>query len=428
MMASVSEASKNRSRVVSRLIGLARLVSLVALLGSPSARLEAQSADGGNEAPETFLESIKQGTFSLGLRLRGEHVEQDSFDDDADALSLRTQLGFKTKTFRGVSLQVVAEDLSTLGSSTTFNNRGVGAASNGVTDRPVIADPDGTELSQFVLTFTGLERATFRVGRMELALDDQRFVGPVGWRQNHQELDAAQVIVEPNDDWTIQYAALDAVHTIVRGRDDIAGHLFNVQYRTGLGPLAAYAYLLDYDDAARFALSSSTLGLRWTGKSELGSGSLLWTAELANQTDHGDNPRDIDLGYRRGELGYSQSALTARVGFELLEGDGAFGFRTPLATLHKFNGWADLFLATPANGLRDLYVSLAGSHGQINWLVAYHDFESDRASQSFGTEIDAQLVLNTSWKQQFAVKLAAYDADEHAVDTTKIWVWTSWGF
>ena len=29
--------------------------------------------------------------------------------------------------------------------------------------------------------------------------------------------------------------------------------------------------------------------------------------------------------------------------------------QTPLATLHAFNGWADMFLTTPANGLQDLY-------------------------------------------------------------------------
>ncbi len=407
--------------------GLAVALALLGLLGNLSSRLDAQSPE-DEEAPKTLVEAVKQGTFTLGLRLRGEHVEQDSFDEDADALSLRTRLGFKTRSFKGVSFEVAAEDVSTLGSSTTFNNRGVGAASNGVTDRPVIADPDGTELSHFVVRFTGLEHTTIQVGRMELALDDQRFVGPVGWRQNHQEMDAAHVSIEPNDDWTIQYAALDAVHTITRGRNDLEGHLLNVRYQTGLGPLSAYGYLLDFDDPARFGLSSSTIGLRWNGQSDVGSGSFLWTAELANQTDHGDNPGDIDLGYRRAELGYSQNGLTGKLGFELLEGDGSFGFRTPLATLHKFNGWADLFLATPANGLRDLYVSVAGRHGQLNWLVAYHDFESDRSGMSFGTEIDAQLVFTTSWKQQFAVKLAAYDADEHAVDTTKIWAWTSWGF
>ena len=397
------------------------------LVALAPAILAAQTSD-DTEPPATFLDSVKQGTFSLGLRLRGEHVERDSFVEDADALTLRTRLGYKTRSFRGLVLEVAAEDVSTLGSDSTFNNRGVGASSNGVTNRPVIADPDGTELSHFTVSYTGLEHASIRLGRMELTLDDQRFVGPVGWRQNHQEFDAAHVTVEPNDDWTVQYAALDAVHSIFRGRDELAGHLFNVAYESGLGTLTGFAYLLDYDESARSGLSSSTLGLRWTGKSSVGPGDLLWNASFANQTDHGDNPADIDLGYRLAEIGYGRSSLTARLGYELLEGDGGAGFRTPLATLHKFNGWADVFLATPATGLVDIYASLSGRHGNFEWIVAYHDFESDVGGASFGSELDAQLTYATSWKQQFAVKLAAYDADEHATDTTKIWIWTAWGF
>jgi len=49
------------------------------------------------------------------------------------------------------------------------------------------------------------------------------------------------------------------------------------------------------------------------------------------------------------------AGLTGLVGYEVLEGNGAIGFATPLATLHAFNGWADMFLTTPANGLKDLY-------------------------------------------------------------------------
>jgi hypothetical protein len=34
-----------------------------------------------------------------------------------------------------------------------------------------------------------------------------------------------------------------------------------------------------------------------------------------------------------------------------MSGDGVIGFSTPLATLHKFQGWVDKFLTTPANGI-----------------------------------------------------------------------------
>ena len=37
---------------------------------------------------------------------------------------------------------------------------------------------------------------------------------------------------------------------------------------------------------------------------------------------------------------------------------GVAAFQTPLATLHAFNGWADLFLTTPARGLRAWWASV----------------------------------------------------------------------
>ena len=38
------------------------------------------------------------------------------------------------------------------------------------------------------------------------------------------------------------------------------------------------------------------------------------------------------------------------------------------------------------------------------------------------------VIYNTPWKQQVALKYAAYDAKGWATDTTKLWIWTSWGF
>ena len=43
-------------------------------------------------------------------------------------------------------------------------------------------------------------------------------------------------------------------------------------------------------------------------------------------------------------------------GYEVLgadDGAALTSFQTPLATLHKFQGWADKFLTTPPNGIRE---------------------------------------------------------------------------
>ena len=63
-------------------------------------------------------------------------------------------------------------------------------------------------------------------------------------------------------------------------------------------------------------------------------------------------------------LSKSFAGMTGSVGFESLgSDDGVMGFRTPLATLHKFQGTADKFLVTPPGGLEDAFVGVAGSIG-----------------------------------------------------------------
>ena len=104
--------------------------------------------------------------------------------------------------------------------------------------------------------------------------------------------------------------------------------------------------------------------------------------------------------------------------------DGSFS--TPLATLHKWNGWADKFLVTPPKGLRDLFVRLDGKLGIATWTVRYHDFESDQDSESYGTELDAEVLFKTPWNQGFGLTGAVYDADGYAEDTTKLWFYTTY--
>ena len=56
-------------------------------------------------------------------------------------------------------------------------------------------------------------------------------------------------------------------------------------------------------------------------------------------------------------------------GYELLgSDDGKVAFNTPLATKHKFNGWADKFLGTPKEGLEDVYLTAKGKVSGVNGL------------------------------------------------------------
>src|SRR3546814_12023345 len=74
--------------------------------------------------------------------------------------------------------------------------------------------------------------------------------------------------------------------------------------------------------------------------------------------------------------------------YEVLGSDaGVFAFQTPLATLHKFQGWADLFLTTPSAGVRDLNFTLTKKFPAIPVLqalsapIAYHRSEERRVGK-----------------------------------------------
>merc|ERR1712169_49069 len=83
------------------------------------------------------------------------------------------------------------------------------------------------------------------------------------------------------------------------------------------------------------------------------------------------------------------SGVTLALGNETLgSDDGEFGFNTPFATKHAFNGCADKFLGTPADGLSDTYLKVAGNVAGVKLVGFYHDFSADEGSADKGSEID----------------------------------------
>ncbi|MCP4202345.1 MAG: alginate export family protein [bacterium] len=389
------------------------------LLLSATARAE--------DEPTGFAESLKNGTAAISLRYRFENVSDDAVVRDAEASTLRTTLSYRTQKYKKVSLFAEAENVTAVGDD-NYRNLGAGSLSNGVTDRAVVADPALTELNQAYLRWDN-GKTKWTIGRQEILYGDQRYVGAVGWRQNHQSFDGLNLVSQAVEKWTFSYSFLTAVNRIFGDSQDLAAHLANAKFDwDGVGALTLYGFLLDYDDVA--ALSSSTFGAELSGKKELeGDWALLYEIELAQQSDAGDNPADLDVGYRHLALGGSRGKLTVRVGLEVLEGSAGGAFRTPLATLHKFNGWADKFLATPRDGLEDLYLEVRGKCAKgVGWAAIYHDFGATEGGASYGEELDLLATYKTSWNQTIGLKGALYDAESHAADTDKWMLWTAYSF
>lgn len=394
-------------------------VSLIALASSVAASAEEASS---------LSELFEKGDAGLSFRYRLENVDQDGFDKDATASTLLTKLWYKTANVNGFSGYLEATNTTVLGKE-TYNN-----TVNGNTTRPVIADPDVTELNQAYLQYGGKWGAV-KIGRQGVNLDNQRFIGTVGFRQNDQTYDAGAVILKPIEGMTALYGYVWNVNRIF-GEDhpfgdlDTHTHVINVSYK-GIGPgkLSAYGYLIDLNDAPVYGLSSKTFGVRYAGKNNISEGVKFgYELEYANQSDYKDNPSDYSADYWHAGLSASMGNFTAAAGYELLGSDNGVSFKTPLATLHKFNGWADKFLGTPANGLQDIYASIAykmpGDHALSGLLLkaVYHDFQSDVGDSDYGSEWDLLISKKINKTFTASLKAAFYHADTHATDTNKIWL------
>jgi len=368
----------------------------------------------------------------IDLRLRYEWVDQEPIAPTANATTLRARLGFETGKAWNTSLLLEGEFVGAL--EENYNS-----TTNGRTAFPVVADPKVTQFNRFQFTNTSIANTTITLGRQRINIDDQRFVGNVGWRQNEQTFDALRVVNKSISNLTLDATYSNRVNRVF-GEDSIQGvykgdvFLANAAYQTPIGKLTAFGYLLDFDNipgvAAAIRDSSATYGLRFAGQQPAGKTKISYLASYAAQKDYANNPLNFSNDYYLVELGISFRQWSAAVGVENLEGDGVKGFTTPLATLHKFQGWADKFLVTPANGIEDKYVTAGfstkgvGPFDTLALTAAYHAFDSTRLSQDLGDELDAQVAAK--W-QRFTgtLKYADYSANSGTPaayrDTKKFW-------
>lgn len=370
---------------------------------------------------ESLRDAIAGGKTSADLRYRYEYVDQDGIAQQAGASTLRTALGYLTKPWYDAGAFIEFENVSVVGEE-RYNS-----SVNGKTGYPVVADPASTEVNQAFLEYAGLAGTKMRVGRQRIIYDNARFVGNVGWRQNEQTYDGVAVVNTSLADTTLNYTYLANVNTITGANmESDALHLVNASY-AGLkaGTLTGYAYLFDFDAAT----DSQTLGARFGGAAAVADGvKALYTVEYATQSDYADAPSSVDADYLLMEAGAGIKAVTIKVGYELLAGDGTYAFQTPLATKHAFNGWADKFLTTPANGLEDLYFSVESTVKGVKLAAIYHDFSADQGGSDYGSEIDLLAATKLAKDYSVGFKYAGYSADGFATDTDKLWLWAGTSF
>ncbi len=381
----------------------------------------------GASADETFFDSISNGDANLNFRYRYEFVDQDGFNKDANASTLRTRLNYKTKAYKGFSFFIEADNITEVIGD---NYNAAAGNSPGNTQYPVVADPQGTEINQVWFNYAFNKNAGVKVGRQRINLDNQRFIGGVGWRQNEQTYDAVSGNFNISGS-KLFVSYIDNVNRIF-GEDVAAGDHDNSTVLANwsnkfedFGKLSVYYYDINNKDVAAF--STGTFGAKFAGNVE----KFNYGIEFATQNDAHNNPVNYTANYYRFDGGYKLDKATLYAGYEVLEGDAnkaGAAFRTPLATLHAFNGWADKFLGTPQDGLEDFFIGAKGKINGYKWNALYHDFSAQDGGRALGTEFDVSIAHKLNKNVSLLLKGAFYNADTHASDTKKVWLMVSGNF
>ena len=428
----------------------------------------AQAAYAEDEAVTeyTFLDSIMQGKPMTSFRLRYENVDQNGYQqqvsaptttnnkklDTADAFTLRSLIGWQTAPFHNLSFAAQITDVHAFNDS--YNDRRGNLTDPGNNNYANIVDPTFTDINQLYVDWTGIKNTKLRVGRQQVNLDNVRFIGDIGFRQNMQVFDGVSVLNKSIPDTEIFAAHFDRVRQVNtelrHGNIDIV----NAKYRIsssesfiGYGyfidaanlsqngtnassPTAASTAALggnglgfsqDFKSTATTDASSKTVGVRLDGVHKLDDHwKALYTAEYAKQDDYAGGSPLIDAHYYKVGGGAMYDAWSVRIDQEVLSSNnGKYAFQTPLGTNHLFQGWADQFLVTPRQGIEDTYVTFAGSIEKAKLYAEYHVFKSEEkfttptgTGDKYGTEFDASVTYPFTDKVLGKLEYAKFNEDD----------------
>jgi len=273
----------------------------------------------------------------------------------------------------------------------------------GTTPQLASSDGESTTLHQAYAKIFLNENFSLKAGRQEIAYDDQRIFGSVGWADQARSHDAF-------------------VFNYMKGKTKAdLGLAFN--FNMGASNYTALQYLWVNNDFGKFNSSllflnnglendkgdinySQTIGTRSGYK----SGKFAAFVNLYYQTGTNKNDMDInasliglDIKYKVSDSFSAGAGYERQSGTELGEiGKEDQGFTPFYGTNHKFNGHMDYFYVgfKPAAGLQDYFVNMSGKAKAVTYGAAIHYFmtaadiiDSDGKTNksALGTEVDLNI-------------------------------------
>ena len=265
---------------------------------------------------------------------------------------------------------------------------------------------------------------SLQAGRQELAYDDQRIFGNVGWTQQGRTHDVALLKYKKN--FTLHFGIAhhensDITNNLYDGPDaykDLQFLWFNKTWKANsLSLLALNNGVPVMEDSVQVSKYSQTLGGRFTRKFEKWS----VAANLYYQTGKHSNGKEISAMNFTAEATLKMG-ITA--GYEYFSGnsydknDKVYAFTPFYGTNHKFNGFMDYFYVSNhinSVGLNDAYLKYVWSKKKFSVNADLHYFASAGkinadAGKYLGTELDLTLgyklhetaMLNAGWSSMFA--------------------------
>ncbi|MBP8227991.1 MAG: alginate export family protein [Pararheinheimera sp.] len=371
-------------------------------------------------AADTASNTFTAPELKMLFRYRLEAVDQQGLAENALASTLLSRFSLTQKFSSGWSAGGEFDYVAAIGDK-KYND-----SINGKTVYPVVADPAGADLNQAFVQYQSGEQM-LKIGRQRINLANERFVGGVGWRQNEQTFDAVRYQASLSAELTLDYSYSSKVNRVFGSKSPQGDwssdlHLLDLRYQPNTNhQLGAFVYQMEFDDAP--LVSNQTIGLDYQYSQALSQSSRYTLyGSYARQQDAGDNLNSYDADYWTLEANFWFSAWQAGAGVEILGSDNGVGFSTPLATLHKFQGFADKFLSTPANGIEDKYLKLGYKLDQLELMAFYHWLDAAEGEADYGKELDLQLSYNLNAQHAVLLKYADYQANSLHTDTSKFWL------
>lgn len=374
----------------------------------------------------------------IEARTRYEHVDQAGIADTADAVTIRVRAGVEIRHGAWAALGEAQGNLAVVGDYYD--------GLHGVATRPTIGDPENVAIYRAQLQYRS-KPFTVTAGRQRITLDDERFVGNAGFRNNAQTFDAVRGEIVPVKGVKLDLTYAWDVRTIwgtegrgARQRGVGGNNVFaNLGVATPAGMLTGFAYLIDQDEAEvqGYRLSNQSYGVRLAGSRPLAPQvKLSYQLSWASQSDYHHNPTRHHAEYWLADATLDIRSWKLNAGYEVLGADtGAAltSFQTPLGSVFKFQGWADKLTVTPPNGVRDFYAG--GGYGwkklgridALGLQAVWHRYQSDRLDQHYGDEWNLLLTAQVK-KTQLSARYARYEADRFATDTSKFWLQADWKY